>query len=103
MTWRGRLAADVAGWMSSRTQVTAELRAEGQPDAIRLGPDPRGPDPRGPDPRGDDPRGDDPRGDDTGAVVEGTPQRIAGWLTGRVQDQAGLTVTGDLEDLPRWL
>jgi hypothetical protein len=66
--------------MSSRTQVTAELRAEGQPDAIRLGP-----------------------GGGTGAVVEGTPQRIAGWLTGRVPDRAGLTVTGDLEDLPRWL
>jgi maleylpyruvate isomerase len=76
------LAADVAGWMSSRTRVTAELRAEGQPDAIRLGPGPS---------------------EDTGAVVEGTPQHIAGWLTGRTQDQAGLTVTGALEDLPRWL
>jgi maleylpyruvate isomerase len=78
------LAADVAAWMSSRTQVTAELRAEGQltgSDPIRLGPD------------------DGPGG----AVVGGTPQRIAGWLTGRVQDRAGLTVTGDLDDLPRWL
>lgn len=77
------LAADVAGWMSSRTQVTAELRAEGQPDPVRLGPA--------------------PRSGDTGAVVGGTPQRIAGWLTGRVQDQDGLTVTGDLGELPRWL
>jgi maleylpyruvate isomerase len=77
------LAADVAAWMSSRTQATAELRAEGQPDPIRLGPG-------SPDDR-------------TAAVVEGSPQRIAGWLTGRVQGQAGLTVTGELDDLPRWL
>jgi maleylpyruvate isomerase len=77
------LAADVAGWMSSRTQVTAELRAEGQPDPVRLG--------------------SAPRSGDTGTVVGGTPQRIAGWLTGRVQGQDGLTVTGDLGELPRWL
>jgi maleylpyruvate isomerase len=82
------LAADVAAWMSSRTQVTAELRAEGQPGPIKLGPD-----------------------DESGGgvvvkgpvIVTGTPQRIAGWLTGRVPDRAGLTVTGDLGDLPRWL
>ena len=74
------LAADVAAWMSSRTEVTAELRATGQPGTIRLGP-----------------------GGEAQAVVEGSPQRIAGWLTGRVQDQAGLTVAGDLENLPRWL
>jgi maleylpyruvate isomerase len=83
------LAADVAGWMSSRTPATAELRAAGQPDAIRLGPDPSGP---------------EPSGGATGAVVEGTPQRIAGWLTGRVHGVHGLTVvTGELPDLPRWL
>jgi len=85
------LAADVAGWMSSRTGVTAELRATGQPDAIKLGPGPRG---------------DDTGAVATGAVVEGTPQRIAGWLTGRVQGpgaQAGLTVTGNPGELPRWL
>jgi maleylpyruvate isomerase len=85
------LAADVAGWMSSRTGVTAELRATGQPDAIKLGPDPSG---------------DDTGAVVTGAVVEGTPQRIAGWLTGRVQGPgvpAGLTVTGNLGELPRWL
>ena len=32
--------------------------------------------------------------------------RTAGWLTGRVQDpgdRAGLAVSGDLPDLPRWL
>jgi maleylpyruvate isomerase len=77
------LAADVAAWMSSRTEVTAELRATGQPATIRLGP-----------------------GDKAEAVVEGSPQRIAGWLTGRVQGpwaQAGLTVTGDPGELPRWL
>jgi maleylpyruvate isomerase len=74
------LAADVAAWMSSRTQVTADLRAEGQPGPIRLG-----------------------HGEQAAATIEGTPQRIAGWLTGRVPDRAGLTVTGDLEDLPRWL
>lgn len=75
------LAADVAAWMSSRTQATAELRAEGQPDTIRLG------------------QADG--ADEAGAVIEGSPQRIAGWLTGRIQGQAGLT--GDLPDLPRWL
>ncbi len=73
------LAADVAGWMSSRTPVTAELRAGGRPDPIKLG-----------------------QGEKA-AVVEGTPQRIAGWLTGRVPDRAGLAVTGQLDDLPRWL
>jgi maleylpyruvate isomerase len=86
------LAADVAAWMSSRTQVTAELRAEGQPDPIRLGSD------NGPDDESDG--GVVVKGP---VIVEGTPQRIAGWLTGRVQDRAGLTVTGDLDDLPRWL
>jgi hypothetical protein len=42
-------------------------------------------------------------------IVRGSPQRIAGWLTGRVQGArltgpGGLTVTaGRLPDLPRWL
>jgi maleylpyruvate isomerase len=87
------LATDVAGWMSSRTQATAELRAEGQPtgsDPIRLGPIRLGPIRLG-------------HGEQAVATVEGSPQRIAGWLTGRIPDRAGLTVTGDLEDLPRWL
>jgi maleylpyruvate isomerase len=82
------LAADVAGWMSSRTEVTAELRANGQPNAIRLGP------------------GAVSDGAATAVspvIVEGSPQRIAGWLTGRIQGQDGLTVTGDLGELPRWL
>jgi maleylpyruvate isomerase len=82
------LAADVAAWMSSRTRVTAELRAEGQPSPVKLGPD---------DESGGGVVGTGP------VVVTGTPQRIAGWLTGRVPDRAGLTVTGDLGDLPRWL
>ena len=72
--------------MSSRTQATAELRADGQPDAILLGPG-----------------SSDGK---TAAVVEGSPQRIAGWLTGRVQGsgaRAGLAVTGELANLPRWL
>jgi maleylpyruvate isomerase len=76
------LAADVAGWMSSRTEATADLRADGH-DPIRLG-----------------------RGEQAVTTIEGSPQRIAGWLTGRIQDQAGplgLAVTGDLPDLPRWL
>jgi maleylpyruvate isomerase len=81
------LAADVAAWMSSRTEVTAELRTAGQPGAIRLGPDHAGGGAAAVSP----------------VIVEGSPQRIAGWLTGRVQDRAGLTVTGDLDDLPRWL
>jgi hypothetical protein len=78
--------------MSSRTPVTAELRADGQLAPIRLGPD------NGPDDESDG--GVVVRGP---VIVEGTPQRIAGWLTGRVPDRAGLTVTGDLDDLPRWL
>jgi maleylpyruvate isomerase len=74
------LAADVAGWMSSRTEATAELRADAQQNPIRLG----------------------PPGETAGAaVIAGSPQRIAGWLTGRLQRPAGLT--GALPDLPRWL
>ena len=72
------LAADVAGWMSSRTEATADLRADGH-DPIRLG-----------------------QGDKA-VVVAGRPQWIAGWLTGRSPGN-GLTVTGgELPDLPRWL
>jgi maleylpyruvate isomerase len=84
------LAADVAGWMSSRTEVTAELRAGGQPDPIRLGPDHAA-------------AATAAAAAVSPVIVEGSPQRIAGWLTGRVQGRAGLTVTGELEDLPRWL
>ena len=74
------LAVDVAGWMSARTEATADLKADGH-DAIRLGP------------------ADGP----AGAVVAGSPQRIAGWLTGR-SPGGGLTVTGgELPGLPRWL
>jgi len=70
------LAADVAGWMSSRTEAAAELVADGH-DPIRLG-----------------------RGEQAGGVIAGSPQRIAGWLTGR---SAGNGLSGDLPDLPRWL
>jgi maleylpyruvate isomerase len=74
------LAADVAGWMSARTEATADLKTEGR-DAIRLG----------------------PAGGPAGAVVAGSPQRIAGWLTGRSGGD-GLAVTGgELPGLPRWL
>ncbi|HET9969425.1 MAG TPA: maleylpyruvate isomerase N-terminal domain-containing protein [Streptosporangiaceae bacterium] len=74
------LAADVAGWMSDRTEATADLKTEGR-GAIRLG----------------------PAGGPAGAVVAGSPQRIAGWLTGRSGGD-GLAVTaGELPDLPRWL
>lgn len=72
------LAADVAGWMSSRTEATADLRADGH-DPIRLGQGGKA------------------------VVVAGRPQPIAGWLTGRSPGN-GLAVTGgELPDLPRWL
>jgi maleylpyruvate isomerase len=74
------LAADVAGWMSARTEATADLRTEGH-DAIRLGP------------------ADGP----AGAVVAGSPQRIAGWLTGRSPGDGLIVTDGALPDLPRWL
>jgi maleylpyruvate isomerase len=84
------LAADVAGWMSSRTEATAELRADGR-DPIRLGPALAG---------------DAPAGAAGPVIVRGSPQQLAGWLTGRVRGpeaKAGLTVAGELPDLPRWL
>lgn len=70
----------LTGWMSARTEATADLKTEGH-DAIRLG-----------------------QGDGAAAaVVTGSPQRVAGWLTGRSPGN-GLTVTaGQLPDLPRWL
>jgi hypothetical protein len=34
--------------------------------------------------------------------IAGRPQQIAGWLTGRA-GAAGLTATGAVPDLPRWL
>jgi maleylpyruvate isomerase len=74
------LAADVAGWMSARTEATADLKTEGR-DAIRLGP------------------ADGP----AGAVVAGSPQRIAGWLTGRSPGDGLIVTDGALPDLPRWL
>jgi hypothetical protein len=76
--------------MSSRTEATAELRADGR-DPIRLGPALAG---------------DAPAGAAGPVIVRGSPQQLAGWLTGRVQGpeaKAGLTVTGELPDLPRWL
>jgi maleylpyruvate isomerase len=74
------LAADVAGWMSARTEATADLKTDGH-DAIRLGP------------------ADGP----VGAVVAGSPQRIAGWLTGRSPGDGLIVTDGALPDLPRWL
>jgi maleylpyruvate isomerase len=72
------LAADVAAWMTPRTQVTAELRVDGH-GTIRLG-----------------------SGAAPGSVVSGSPQRIAGWLTGRTGPD-GLTATGAFPQLPNWL
>jgi maleylpyruvate isomerase len=72
------LARDVAAWMTSRTPSTVDLSADGH-GTIRLGP-----------------------GASAGGVAEGSPQLIAGWLTGRA-GPAGLSVTGELPDLPRWL
>lgn len=68
------LAADVAGWMSSRTQAAADLVSEH--GTIRLG--------------------------SGGTVIEGSPQRIAGWLTGR-SGTSGLTSADAIPELPPWL
>ena len=72
------LAEDVAAWMTPRIASTVELRADGH-GTIRLGP-----------------------GASAGGVVEGSPQLIAGWLTGRA-GPAGLSRAGELPSLPRWL
>jgi len=72
------LAADVAGWMTSRIQDTADLQVDGR-GAIRLG-----------------------SGTAAASVIAGSPQRIAGWLTGR-SGTSGLSATGSFPDLPRWL
>jgi maleylpyruvate isomerase len=72
------LAKDVAGWMTSRTAATVDLHADGY-GTVRLGPGPS-----------------------AAGSIAGRPQQIAGWLTGRV-GPAGLTATGAVPDLPRWL
>jgi maleylpyruvate isomerase len=72
------LTADVAAWMTPRTQATVDLHAHGLA-AVRLGP-----------------------GTTAGSVIEGSAQQIAGWLTGRVSP-ARLTATGGFPDLPGWL
>jgi maleylpyruvate isomerase len=70
------LTADVAGWMSSRTQATADLASKF--GTIRLGPG------------------------SVATVIEGSPQRIAGWLTGR-SGTSGLTSADVIPELPPWL
>lgn len=76
MAWA--LTADVAGWMTSRIEATADLRVDGH-GTIRLGPGPT-----------------------ATSVITGSPQRFAGWLTGR-SGTSGLSAAGDFPDLPRWL
>ena len=72
------LTTDVAAWMTQRTTATVDLRVNGY-GTVRLG-----------------------AAASADGVVEGSPQRIAGWLTGRASP-AGLTRSGELPDLPRWL
>jgi maleylpyruvate isomerase len=72
------LTTDVAGWMTSRTPATVDLRADGH-GTVRLGP-----------------------GAAADSVIGGSAPRLAGWLTGRAGPD-GLTATGGLPDLPRWL
>lgn len=72
------LTTDVAGWMTSRTPATVDLRADGL-GTVRLG-----------------------SGAAADSVIEGSAPRIAGWLTGRA-GPAGLTATAGIPDLPPWL
>jgi hypothetical protein len=62
--------------MSSRTQATADLASKY--GTIRLGPG------------------------SVATVIEGSPQRIAGWLTGR-SGTSGLTSADVIPELPPWL
>jgi maleylpyruvate isomerase len=86
------LAQDVAAWMTPRSEATVELRVEGH-GIVRLGP---GVAALGPGVAALGP------GVAAASIVEGSAQRIAGWLTGRA-GPAGCTVTGGVPDLPRWL
>jgi maleylpyruvate isomerase len=72
------LTADVAAWMTPRTPATVDLHVDGH-GTIRLG-----------------------SGASATSVIEGSAPRIAGWLTGRT-GTSGLTSTGAIPDLPRWL
>jgi maleylpyruvate isomerase len=77
------LTEDVAAALTPRTEVLADLRVSGY-GTIRLGTVP--------------PAGEaSPR-----TVIQGSPQQLAGWLTGR-SAPAGLAATGEIPDLPRWL
>jgi maleylpyruvate isomerase len=76
MAWT--LTADVAGWMTSRIEATADLQVDGH-GTVRLGP-----------------------GATATSVITGSPQRFAGWLTGR-SGTSGLSAAGSFPDLPRWL
>ena len=72
------LVTDVAGWMRSRITATVDLEVD-DCGTVRLGPGPS-----------------------ASAIIAGRPQQIAGWLTGRAC-AGGLTATGAVPDLPRWL
>lgn len=70
------LVRDVAGWLSPKVEQGVTLHPAGA-EPTRLGVD-------------------------GGVAVSGSPQDIAGWLTGRSTGDA-LTVDGQLPELPRWL
>lgn len=73
------LVADVAGWMSSRVDTTADLLVDGTGAPIRLG-----------------------GGTAATSVISGPAQQLAGWLTGRL-DPEQLSSTGPFPLLPPWL
>jgi maleylpyruvate isomerase len=76
------LTRDVAAWMTPRIPATVDLDVAGH-GTVRLG-----------------------AGPSADAIVSGSAQRFAGWLTGRSGRRgqpAGLMAAGGLPDLPRWL
>jgi maleylpyruvate isomerase len=77
------LIADVAGWMTPRIDETVDLiepvGGGGEGPAVRLG-----------------------SGSVATSVISGSPQQLAGWLTGR-SGTGRLTSTGAIPALPAWL
>jgi maleylpyruvate isomerase len=73
------LIVDVAGWMTPRIEATVDLVIDGAPEPVRLG-----------------------GGSVAADSVSGSPQQLAGWLTGR-SGPDGLTTPGEIPALPSWL
>lgn len=73
------LVREVAAWMAAKVDRVVELRPDGC-DRVLLG----------------------PHGAEPTAVVAGSPNQLAGWLTGRTTARE-LQVTGTVPELLRWL